>query len=109
MRRTIIRRFIKFSLNLSSSENPNIRLLHRIQGSDPRSVYGRNIANICKDAGVLSLRDVNPDNININPIPNGDEWKIPFIKDLLAARSDDSDIFLNTEDINSILDFVCCK
>ena len=109
MRRTIIRRFIKFSLNLSSSENPNIRLLHRIQGSDPRSVYGRNIANICKDAGVLSLRDLNPDNININPIPNGDEWKIPFIKDLLAARSDDSDIFLNTEDINSILDFVCCK
>ena len=55
MRRTIIRRFIKFSLNLSSSENPNIRLLHRIQGSDPRSVYGRNIANICKDAGVLSV------------------------------------------------------
>ena len=72
-------------------------------------MYGRNIANICKDAGVRSLRDVNPDNISINPIPNGDEWKIPFIKDLLDARSDNSDNFLNTEEINSIIDFVCCN
>ena len=109
IRRSITRRFINFSQNLSISENPNIRLLHNIQGSDLRSVYGRNIANICKDAGVRSLRDVNPDNISINPIPNGDEWKIPFLKDLLEARSDNSDNFLNTEEINSIIDFLCCN
>ena len=108
VKKSIIKRFIKFSQLISDSINPNIRFLHTAQSKDWRSTYGRNVMNICREAGASNLNDVNIDNIEINPIPSGEEWRIPLLMDLVAEREVSGGI-LALEEVNFIINLVCCE
>ena len=107
LKKMIIKRFIKFSKSISSSDIPNIRLLHNYQHNDWRSTYGRNYMNITKEAGVYDICLVDPSKITVNPVPPGEEWRINFLSDILSERDRASDV-LTPEEIVDMIHSVCC-
>ena len=107
LKKMIIKRFIKFSLNIDSSKNPHVAVLHKYQSKDWRSTYGRNCMNICREAGVTNISKVDMHNIKVNPVPPGEEWRVGLLKDILSER-DVGVGFLTKEDIDIIIKSVCC-
>ena len=102
----LIRRFVKFTDVISSSQNPHIQLLHSVQYRDWRSTYGRNYMNILREAKVNEISQVDFDNIKINPVPNGEEWRLPLLKDLLAERDCNTGV-LTAREVQIMIDEVC--
>ena len=106
IKKLIIKRFLKFSEQIRNIDVPQITLLHRIQSCDYRSVYGRNILNILREAGSTQISDVKLDNITINPAPPGCEWRSHLLKDLLRDRFN-SKCLLSLDELNQIIVDIC--
>ena len=70
-------RFRKFCSNLVKSKRPEVNQLFNIQRHDCRSTFGRNYRNI-----VLT----NSHSDDPYELPNGCEWKINMIKELIEIR-----------------------
>ena len=109
IKKMVIKRFLKFNKTLSLSSNPHIRTLLKYQSKDWRSSYGRNVMNICREAGVVDISSVDITNITVNPVPSGEEWRVPLLRDLLLSKQRDSNSFLNMEEVDIIMNFVCCQ
>ena len=103
----VIKRFLKFSNKLANSENIHIKLLHNKQKGDMRSTYGRNIHNICQQAGVNDIRLVDIDNILVNPVPHSEQWRMSMLRDLLHER-DSPCGFLSQLETFQMIHSVCC-
>ena len=106
VKKRIIKRFVRFSMMVAASNDPNIKLLHQCQKSDWRSVYGRNTMNICREAGVNCMAEVDVDSIEVNPLPIGEEWRVGLLGDLLRERENSSG-FLNQDQLSIVMDLVC--
>ena len=107
IKNVIKQRFIKFAERIASSENPHVRLLHQYQKSDWRSTYGRNIMNLCHEAGVDNIHDVDVSSLVVNPVPEQDEWRVNLLKNLMSERKNNSG-FLSEEEVCHMIDFICC-
>ena len=68
-----------FTKLMSSWDKPHLKYLMEIKKSDYRSVFGRNVRNICKEAQVDSISDVYLNNIIYAPIPDDQSWRYPFV------------------------------
>ena len=79
----LIKRFVQFHKTLTKCDKPHLRYLAKLQEVDHRSVFGRNIINICKEAKVEKICDVNIDTFEYFPISEEEEWKVPFMVELL--------------------------
>ena len=106
LRVQLIKRFINFYQRIRDNSNPNIALLHSVQSQDMRSVFGRNVRNICRDAGVDQLDQVDLSCITVNPVPEEEEWRIPLISDILDTISKNPG-FLNKEELALMLSHLC--
>ena len=106
LRLKVVKQFLNFQQKISNSANPNIALLHRLQCSDMRSVYGTNIRNICRDAGVQSINQVDVSSMLVNPVPAGEEWRIPLLQDLRESVKQNPG-FMDTEDIKLMMFNIC--
>ena len=91
---------------MSSSDKPHLKYLTKIQKSDYRSVFGRNVTNICKEAQVDNLSDVCLNNITYASIPDDESWRCPLIVELLEMRSGRLLSNLSTKEIKVLLDRV---
>ena len=76
-------------------------------GENTPGENGTNIRNICRDAGVTDINQVDVQSMVVNPVPTGEEWRIPFLQDLREAAQNNPG-FLNTEDMNIMIVNVCC-
>ena len=101
LRLNVIQQFLNSQKKISNSANPNIALLHRLQCSDMRSVYGMNIRNICRDAGVMDINQLQVDvsSMLVKPVLAGEEWRIPVLRDIHESVKENPG-FMDTEDIN---------
>ena len=45
--------------------------------------------------------------ISVNPIPEGEEWRVNLLHDLLAMRSAKEYSFISEEEIQSMIEYVC--
>ena len=109
IKKTIIKRFLKFTDTLSSSTNPNLTFLHRVQSRDWRSTYGRNYMGICREANVNDIRLVDLSAITVNPVPQDEVWRINFLNDILDERDDECAALLSDEELAQVLHFVCTQ
>ena len=107
IKKLIIQRFVKFAGKISSSDIPHIRLLHHHQRMDWRSTYGSNCMNICLEAGVEDLSDVDMSSLSVNPVPPGGEWRVDLLADLLKERINNSG-FLTEDEVLNMMNSVCC-
>ena len=65
----LTKRFLKFSNTLSNCDKPHLKYLQDLQYNDRRSVYGRNVQNICEEAGAELLCEVDISSISYESIP----------------------------------------
>ena len=98
-----MKRFIKFYNSIEKCDKPHLKYLLEKQKNDVRSVFGRNVRNICREAGADSISLVNLDNIEYVPLPIDEHWRIPLLKDMLEARTGRAFVDLSRRDFNSII------
>ena len=92
-------RFLKFCSSLDLCNKPIVRNLKYVQVNDCRSDFGVN----CR-----ILSDLN--NVaQYHPIAVCDEWRVPFIKEILSVFNHDLAVDLDNTDLKYILDFVACS
>ena len=99
----LVKRFINFYKSIEKCDKPHLKYLLEIQKNDARSVFGRNVRNICSEAGTDSISLVNLDNIEYVPLPINEHWRIPLLNDLLEARAGRAFVDLSRREINSII------
>lgn len=100
LKEIVLRRFTKFHQKLSVSSNPLIRNLFRIQRSDMRSGFARNVCI----AGVMQGVDRNP---VIHPVPAGEEWRIQVVRDIASRTLTIQNLVPAERDM--ILQHICCS
>ena len=104
----LVKRFLKFSTSISSSDKPHLKYLMNLQENDRRSVFGRNTVNICEESKVSSVSEVNIQEISYNKIPEEEQYRIPLIEELLEIRRNESlAINLSVEQISGMINTLC--
>ena len=83
----LIKRFNQFYKSLFTCDRPNLKYLANLQKSDCRSVFGRNVRNICQYSQVEHISDVNISDVSYVSVPVEEEWRIPLVKELLEIRA----------------------
>ena len=87
---------------MSSCDKPHILYLMNLQKSDYRSVFGRNIKNICTEAEIEDISDVCANEIRYASVPQDQEWRCAIIDELLEIRAGRLQTELSTKEIKKI-------
>ena len=107
LKNKLVERFITFSKMISKCDKSHIRYLHSLQKSDQRSVYGRNVANICSEAKVEELSEVDLSQIVYEKIPESELWRNTVIAELLEMRAGRAKTELTAEETLILLNSLC--
>ena len=103
LRISLLKRFAKFYSKLKNCKKPEIIHLFQLQQFDPRSVFGSNCRNLCREWGVSHVNKVHLSDIKMpNSVPVDQEWRLNFIYDLLTVPD------IPVSDIDNMLNFICC-
>ena len=62
--------------------------------------------NLCHEAGVENINDVDVSSLVVNPVPEQDEWRVNLMADLLSERNNNSRL-LSEEEVCHMINFVC--
>ena len=103
----LVKRFTQFCKTLSTCDKPQLKYLSKIQQTDYRSVFGRNVRNICEEAKVSTLDEVFISNISYMPTPRDEEWRIPLVIELLELKAGRLNSNLTIQEIETILNDTC--
>ena len=107
IRFSLYERYIKFIKNIELSEKRVLRKTLLVVKRDCRSTTGGNLRNLMKLTGKTSVDDLEIGGtlgLLYNQIPEGDEWKVNFARDLINWKSDD--VSLTKCEAEQILDEV---
>lgn len=109
IRISLLKRFVKFYDKLKCCKKFEVRHLFNCQKADPRSVFGRNCFNLCREFKVCSVEEINIDCLNM-PLgtSENDAWRVPFLKELLSIPDKFLDADLSPNEIAEIMSYVCC-
>ena len=101
--------FVSFISSLENSSKICIRLLINLLKFDQRSVTAKNLRNIAdkcnKDLNIIDKRIVK-DCMIFQEIPVEEEWRIPFLNELISAKK----IVINRigqAELDDIINFIC--
>ena len=103
---------MKFSEGpLNNCKKPAVRMLAKYCKENVNTTFGSNLSNIAKDCqvNVCDLTTfVVKEKMIYKKVVEGEEWRIPFLLELVAIRSHDAlvDNFDNAE-LEDIVHFVC--
>ena len=110
LRISLAQRFVKFYNYLKKCEKSEVLHLFCIQKSDLRSTFGYNCHKLSQDLQVDCVDDINSRNISYFKIPNGEEWRLPFLFDLLQLKNAPLENFnLNVDEIETFMEVICCQ
>ena len=111
IRQALIRRFVGFVDQLSSSKKEVLRNAFESLKADCRSTTGANIRNIMLECNADLLKPPSADevkNLKFQPVPSGEEWRIDVIKHLLKIRDNGmEDAALNNDELTTMLEHLC--
>ena len=102
----LFERYIKFIKNIEMSDKTVLRMTLDAMKRDCRSTTGRNLRNLMKITVNTSIDDIKPGStcgLLYKPVPEGDEWKIHFAKDLINLKSERHGLDLEKYEIEEIL------
>ena len=106
--KSLKKRFINFVDKLRKSRKDVLRRVLREIENDCRSITGRKIRKLLLASDVLQLCDVNVNNIPYKSIPEGDEWKIEMVDEIINVKSGKLELDNFTiEEMNTICDLIC--
>ena len=99
-------RFIKFVKSLESSTKRVLRKTIHTLKRECRSTTGRNMRNLMRLTGNTSVDDLVigcTRGLVYNEIPDGEEWKLNFAKDLITMNFDPHGVGLTKPEIEEII------
>ena len=99
-------RFIKFVKSLESSTKRVLRKTIHTLKRECRSTTGRNMRNLMRLTGNTSVDDLEigcTRGLVYNEIPDGEEWKLNFAKDLITMNFDPHGVGLTKPEIEEII------
>ena len=117
----IYSRFLKFIKTLEENKRESVKALFNTMKTDVRSLTGTNIRKIFLDTGI-QYEPITPTshllrNYRVYKMPKEDEWKLSLLVSLMEIRDDHWEVLFNDEtdnsleenDIESMIDEVCCN
>ena len=107
----LLKRFLRFIKQIEKSSKKAIKSLLSICKNDCRSITGKNMRKImlmCDKGNINSLEENDIDSLKYFPIPETETWRLGLLKELLEARSSNTEIkgFTETE-ITDLIELVC--
>ena len=104
-------RFVKFNSSLNNCNKISMRILSRLYEKDLRTVYGKNLAEICSSCNV-SKEEITPNLVKNQmryfPLPENEKWRIPALIDLLNVQKNQMEVQgFNNQEIHQMIEFLC--
>ena len=110
----IASRYVTFYRSLVNCNKLRVRFLARLNDSDHRTVLGRTLRRILDDCRLTGsgLGQLNAQLVKKNllyfMVPDGEQWRIPLIKELLQLRQGHLVVDnLDSKEIGDIIDHLC--
>ena len=88
------------------TDKPHLRYLAKIQASDHRSTFGRNVQNILKEGKVNRMDMVDISSLKYSNIPQDQEWKVSLLKECLEMKAGRLESNLTMKEIKHIIDTI---
>ena len=104
-------RFVKFHQTITKCNKNSIRTLAKLTLLDDKTVYKQNLTKIARDCDTV-IDKLSPSVVKSNmeyfPLPEAESWRVPFLHNLLAVRSNELhlDNFENQE-LAELINYVC--
>ena len=113
---TIFKRYLGFVNNLLGSSKKCLSFLAKVTLNDAGSLTAQNIKLIEDKTGLKDILSVPPslvsENFIYNEVPNGEEWRVSFVEELIQLRSGNLEVimpnneYFTTQEINKIISMV---
>ena len=104
-------RYVKFHKTLTNCKKSAVRVLAKLCEANAQTVLGANFLNIAQESE-CNIDELTPNLVKnavfYRKIPEDEQWKVPFLMELLSIRSDDIlvDNFTNIE-FDEIINILC--
>ena len=110
----ILARFCKFVRGLRSSPSMEVAVLCGVVSGDVQTTTGSNLNLLRFETGLntmtCSMATVKEYlGQKLAAVPDTDLWRVPFLEKLLQARGDAYYCCLETDDLTSLVDSLCCN
>ena len=115
-RTMLICRYVKFIRSIKKSPKLGVQLLFQKVRNNVNTVTGKNIHFVQQATGYDTVEDINiiqvKKTMKFCEVNDNDAWKADFIKEIVNVKQnvlffdDDSDAFLETEDLDFIIDYL---
>ena len=107
-------RYASLHQSLVTSDKFAVRFLARLRQHDHRTVFGRTLARIAQESNsdfpvskFISKAGVKR-NMKYFPIPDGEAWRLPLLRDLMMARNDNTTLQgFSPSEVDEMLKHVC--
>ena len=112
VRKKIICQYVKFFQNMSKSVSREVRIMANIFSHDIQSVTGSNLANIenlCSMDPRRHSSGLFKTKVFGYLTPAVDEWRLPFLRKLLAKRSEFFTCEEDTSTIDDLIESLCAS
>ena len=109
----LIKRFLSFLQQIRKSNKAASKFLLDSILLDARSTTGSNLRNILLLTDKADVRQLEPNDayqVNYHPINQEEEWRLPFICDIIEAKNDQLNILnISDDDLEEMLDALCAR
>ena len=100
--------------SLVTSDKLAVRFLARLRQHDHRTVFGKTLARIAQESSsdfpvskFISKTCVKR-NLKYFPIPDGEVWRLPLLRDLMETRNDNTLLpGFTPSEVHEMLKYVC--
>ena len=109
----LLSRYIGFIQNLYKSDKGILSLIFKSSLSNYGSVTGRNLHYLYKKFDIQNIHQLfilktKLRAIRVYDLPGEENWKVNLIEEICLIRKNHLEIEFDQENLNQILDFVCC-
>ena len=112
VRKKLLCQYVSFVGKLATSVSKEVRIMAAVFSNDIQSVTGRNLANIHNlfnlDPGRDPLSSFKAAAVGYQT-PESDEWRLPFLRKLLAQRREFSDCEDDVATIDELIESLCAS
>ena len=111
IKKVLIKRFLTFLDQIRKSDKTASKFLLETIYKDARSTTGANLRNILLRTNKTDVCQLVPNDafdVHYHPISSVDEWRVPFIMELIDAKNDQLNISnIADDDLEEMLSALC--
>ena len=111
LKKTLMKRYLKFMRSMMTSPKKSLVKLLSIVKNDVQSVTGSNLRGIMLLCNLNNIDDLVPDvidNFKYCTPPEGEEWRLGFIKELLDVQEGNLEVEgFQMDDVKCMIDDIC--